>query len=178
MAKGRFTAFLIGGVVGAAAALLFAPRSGKETRAFLTDKAEELWGEGADFYSQNYERVKTEAANVQRTAAQANDELRAKIENARSAIAEQIAKNAQSAREAINSQIPLGADKITQEADVVKGQIDNAADKIKTAAADLASKDAAETAKDAAAAVQNAVAGAAEAEKHPQAQATGSADSQ
>jgi len=143
MAKGRLTAFLVGGVIGAAAALLFAPRSGKETRAFLTDKAEELWGEGADLYSQGFERVKAEAANVQRTAAQANEELKSKIENARSAIAEQIAKNAQSARDAINSQIPLGADKITQEADVVKGQIDDAADKIKSAAADLASKDAA-----------------------------------
>jgi len=143
MAKGRFTAFLIGGVIGAGVALLFAPRSGKETRAFLADKAEEMWGEGADFYSQNFERVKAEAANVQRTAVQANEELRAKIENARSAIAEQIAKNAQSAREAINAQIPLGADKITQEADVVQGQIDNAADSIKSAAADLASQDAA-----------------------------------
>jgi len=141
MAQGRFRSFLVGGILGAGAALLFAPRSGKETRAFLTEKAEEKWGEGAELYSQGFDRIKTEAANVQRTAVQANEELRTKIENARNAIAEQIAKNAKSAREAINSQIPLGADKINQEADVLKGQIDDAADEIKDAAADLASQD-------------------------------------
>ena len=151
MAHGRFRAFLVGGILGAGAALLFAPRSGKDTRALIADKAEEMWGEGTDLYSQGYERIKTEAANVQRTAAQANDELRSKIENARSAIAEQIAKNAQSARDAINAQIPFGADKIDQEADVLKGEIDDAADRIKDAAVNLASQDADATAADEAA---------------------------
>ena len=150
MAQGRCRAFLFGGIIGAGVALLFAPRSGKETRAYLTDKAEELWGEGADLYSQGYEKIKVEAANVQRTAVQANDELREKIENARNAIAEQIAKNAQSARDAIDSQIPLEDDTITQTADVVKGQIDEAADRIKTAAVNLAEQDAAAVAEEAA----------------------------
>ncbi|MDR2035754.1 MAG: YtxH domain-containing protein [Coriobacteriales bacterium] len=129
MAQGRFRAFLFGGILGAGAALLFAPRSGKETRAYLTDKAEEMWGEGTDIYSQGYERIKAEAANVQRTAVQANDELRDKIENARTAIAEQIAKNAQSARDAINAKIPLmnDEDTLAAEADVLKGQIPDAA---------------------------------------------------
>jgi gas vesicle protein len=36
-----FTAFFLGAVAGAAAALLFAPAAGKETREFLTDKARE-----------------------------------------------------------------------------------------------------------------------------------------
>jgi gas vesicle protein len=142
MAHGRKRAFLLGGLLGAGVALLFAPRSGSETRALLTDKAEELWGEGQDLYSQGYEKVKAEAANVQSTAAKANDELRAKIENARTVIAEQVAKNAQSARDAINAQVPVAGDKIHQAVDVVKGQIDNAASKLKSTAANLASKDA------------------------------------
>jgi gas vesicle protein len=35
------TAFVFGAAVGAAAALLFAPAAGKETREFLTEKARE-----------------------------------------------------------------------------------------------------------------------------------------
>jgi gas vesicle protein len=35
------TAFLVGAAAGAAAALLFAPAAGKETREFLTEKARE-----------------------------------------------------------------------------------------------------------------------------------------
>lgn len=33
--------FLTGAIIGATAALLYAPRSGKETRQFLTDKAQQ-----------------------------------------------------------------------------------------------------------------------------------------
>lgn len=36
--SGRFKYFLIGGVVGAASALLFAPKSGRETREFISAK--------------------------------------------------------------------------------------------------------------------------------------------
>lgn len=154
MAKGRTRAFVFGGLIGAGIALLFAPRSGTETRALITDKAEELWGEGEDLYARGYERIKTEAAHVQTTAAKANDELREKIENARSAIAEQVAKNAQSARDAIDSQVPVAGEKIDQTADVIKGQIDNAASKLKAAAANVAEKDAA-LADDAAAAASD-----------------------
>lgn len=143
MARGRFLTFMVGGVIGAGVALLFAPRSGTETRAMLTDKAEELWGEGSERVAQGYEHVKAEAANVQSQAVRANDELRVKIENARSAIAEQVAKNAQNARDTINAQVPVTGEKIDQAVDVVKGQIDNAASKLKTATADMASKDAA-----------------------------------
>lgn len=38
----KFGMFLIGGVVGAVAALLAAPRSGAETRAMVADKAGEF----------------------------------------------------------------------------------------------------------------------------------------
>lgn len=134
--KGKIIAFITGGVLGAGIAMLFAPRSGTETRAILTDKAEELWGEGQELYNQSTEKVKTEAAHVQATASQANDELRAKIESARTAIAEQVAKNAQSARDAINSQVPVTGEKIDQAADVIKGQVGSAARTAKSTTAD------------------------------------------
>ncbi len=53
---GYLTAFAIGAVVGAGIALLYAPRSGRETRAMLAqkghvlkDKAEELFDEAKGF---------------------------------------------------------------------------------------------------------------------------------
>lgn len=44
--------FLIGGVVGAAIALLYAPRTGQETRAIVTEKMNEAWGGAQEFGSQ------------------------------------------------------------------------------------------------------------------------------
>jgi gas vesicle protein len=43
-ASGIILSFIVGGLTGAALAILFAPRSGKETREFLGDK----FREGAD----------------------------------------------------------------------------------------------------------------------------------
>ena len=138
----KFGSFVFGGLVGAGLALLFAPRSGVETRALLTDKAEELWGDSQDLYGQGVEKIKAGVSNAQETAVKTNDELRKKIESARVAISEQVAKNAQSALNAINAQVPVAGEKITQAVDVVRGQIDAAASKLKSAAADLAARDA------------------------------------
>ena len=45
--SGFFTGFLIGGIVGFAAGLLLAPRSGEEARAFLLEHSQE-WRDKAD----------------------------------------------------------------------------------------------------------------------------------
>ena len=44
-----FGSFLLGAMIGAVVALLFAPRSGKETRDIIAEKADEYWGEAGDF---------------------------------------------------------------------------------------------------------------------------------
>ena len=41
-------AFLVGAIAGAAAALLYAPATGRETRGYLNDKAEEARQRAAD----------------------------------------------------------------------------------------------------------------------------------
>ncbi len=41
----RFGTFIIGGLVGAVAALLYAPRKGEETRNMVAEKANEAWAE-------------------------------------------------------------------------------------------------------------------------------------
>lgn len=48
----KFGVFLAGGLAGAAIALLYAPRSGKETRAIVTDKMTTAWGEAQELGTQ------------------------------------------------------------------------------------------------------------------------------
>ena len=45
---GYLAAFAIGALIGTGAALLYAPRSGKETRKLLAKKGRELKGQAAD----------------------------------------------------------------------------------------------------------------------------------
>lgn len=49
--------FLMGGLVGAAVALAFAPQSGEETRRLLREKGVELRGRAEETYGQVRERV-------------------------------------------------------------------------------------------------------------------------
>lgn len=49
--------FLLGGLVGAAAGLLLAPRSGRESREFLADKAVEYWDRADEMYEVGREKA-------------------------------------------------------------------------------------------------------------------------
>ncbi|MCL1891156.1 MAG: YtxH domain-containing protein [Coriobacteriia bacterium] len=156
MAKGfGLGSLIVGGAIGAALALLYAPRRGDETRAIVADKVDEIWGQGQEFYSQGYTKIQegiTAAQPVidkvqegihaaQPVIAKKNDELREKIESARSVIADQVAKNAAAARDTINDKVPVASEKINQAVDVVKGQIDAAAKGAKGGKATKAKKD-------------------------------------
>jgi len=129
---GKFVSFIAGGIVGAAVGLLLAPRTGEETRAIVADKVDEYWGKGQTFYSAGKTRVQESFAEFQPNISAKGDELRAKIDNARTLIADQVAKNAAAARDAINDRVPVAAEKINQVADVVRGQIDSATAKVKS----------------------------------------------
>jgi gas vesicle protein len=139
---GKLTSFLVGGALGAGLALLLAPRSGEETRALVAEKADECWGKGQTWYDQGKTRVQEGVAGVQPAINQKGDELREKIDNARTLIAEQVAKNAAAARDVINDKVPVAAEKINQAADVVRGRIDSAAGALKDKTAEVAAKDA------------------------------------
>ena len=143
---GKLGSFLLGGAVGAGLALLFAPRTGEETRALIADKADEYWGKGQTWYDQGRDYVRESVAGVQPTISKKSDELRQKIDNARSLIAEQVAKNASAARDVINDKVPVAAERINQAADVVRGHIDNATDRFKHKAPDAAEEAGAESA--------------------------------
>lgn len=141
MGKGfGIKSFILGGLVGAAIALLYAPRTGEETRALVADKADELLGQGKTIYVQSRTKIQDGIAAAQPVISKKNDELREKIESARSVIAEQVVKNAAAARDVINDKVPVAGEKINQAVDVVRGQIDTAAAKLKDAAATNAAK--------------------------------------
>jgi gas vesicle protein len=146
----RFGSFLLGGVIGAGIALLFAPRTGEETRALIAEKADECWGRGQTWYDQGKTRIQDGVAGVQPAINRTGDELRDKIDNARALIAEQVAKNAAAARDIINDRVPVAAEKINQAADVVRGHIDTAATRIRDRATAIAGQDGVNTAAEAA----------------------------
>lgn len=84
----RFTSFVIGMGAGAALALLFAPRSGDETRAMLSEKARE----GRRFAEQRAREIRDMAGDK---AAQLRDMANDAAERGRDALNRQ--KNAVSA---------------------------------------------------------------------------------
>jgi gas vesicle protein len=66
-AKPIIGGFLVGSVIGVATALLFAPRSGEETRAEIRDKAVELRERTAETVNQTVSQAKSKASELKDT---------------------------------------------------------------------------------------------------------------
>jgi gas vesicle protein len=73
-AKPILSGFLVGSMVGAAAALLFAPRSGEETRTEIRDKTIELRDRASDTVKDKVSQAKSKVEDVK-------DNVRGKVEN-------------------------------------------------------------------------------------------------
>ena len=112
---GRIKAFLLGGLIGAGAALILAPQAGEQTRAMVAEKAGALAGEAKDFgaglpdsATDLYKNLVDRGGSLVQDAQGAGDaalkadqdELREKIEAARQRIAAQVMENAEKAQEA------------------------------------------------------------------------------
>jgi gas vesicle protein len=72
-AKPILSGFLVGSVIGAATALLFAPRSGEETRAGIRDKAVELRDQATETVKDTVSQAKSKVSDVK-------DNVRDKVE--------------------------------------------------------------------------------------------------
>lgn len=135
-----FGAFLLGGLVGAVIGLLFAPRSGKETRDLIVDKAGDYWGEAGELYetgkekatevySTGREKVTEIASTTKETAAEKGEELRAKIDEARERLQEQVAKSAETAKSKLDEVTPAAKEVVDKAAEGTKSGLDVAATK-------------------------------------------------
>jgi gas vesicle protein len=72
--------FLIGGLVGAAAALLLAPQSGEETRTMIRDKSIELRDKAAESAEEALERATKALEDTRVRLTTAVDDLRERVE--------------------------------------------------------------------------------------------------
>lgn len=124
-----FGAFLLGGMLGAILGLLFAPRTGEETREMLTARANDYWGQAGDVYSAGLDKV-TEAVDTNvTTAEEKSEQLRTKIDEARARLQEQVAKSADMAKDKIVEVAPTVKDVVDKAAAGAKTGVDMAADR-------------------------------------------------
>lgn len=151
----KFTSFLLGGLIGAGIALAFAPRTGEQTRALVTEKANAFAGEAKDFADgfpgSAQDAVKTAreqgtsfmsdaTSKVKAVAGKAGegdaDELREKIEAARQRIASQVMENAEKAKVAAEGVKDTAAEAVEVVSDAIDdatGEITERADEAKHA---------------------------------------------
>lgn len=132
-----FGAFLLGGLVGAVLGLLFAPRSGKETRELIADKAEEYWGEGVEMYETGKEKVvETYSAGKEKVAetytvgkekaAEATEQLKVRIDEARGKLQEQVGKTAEVGKEKVAEVVPAVESAVDKAAEATKAGVETA----------------------------------------------------
>lgn len=66
---GLLMAFFVGGIIGAGAAILFAPASGKETRRKLKEMEEDALSKTADLLMAGKEKIAHEKVRLEHTLA-------------------------------------------------------------------------------------------------------------
>lgn len=91
-----FLAFLIGAAVGGGIALLTAPRSGRETRAKIRESAGDMRDRVRHIAEEAQARIKAVMAEGEEVWEEKRDTVKAGIEAARTAMAEEKAKHAKS----------------------------------------------------------------------------------
>jgi len=87
---GAFLAgFVIGGLVGAATALILAPQSGEATRGQIVDRSREMRRAGEERVQQYRDMADTYAQEYRQRASQVIDETRGRLEEAGGQVQEQ-----------------------------------------------------------------------------------------
>lgn len=97
---GKGGVFFVGALMGFAAGVFLAPKTGAENREDAKEFARSVLGQGQEYYKQGSERFQSSVSSF-RPAGEQGDQLQAKIDAARKIISEQVAKNAAAAKETI-----------------------------------------------------------------------------
>ncbi len=141
---GVFGAFLLGGLIGAAFGLLFAPRRGDDTRKMLVEKGQEYLDQGRDVYEDGRERLVEAYSSTKENASEKTEELKAKIDEAREKLRTQVGEGAVIAREKVED-VKVSAEKaVDLGAEAAKKGLDVAADKAQATLDMVAEKSASE----------------------------------
>ncbi len=102
--------FVIGALLGAAAGLFLAPKSGEENREDAKEFARGCLGQSQEYYQQGVQHFQSSVSSIRPTVDQSNDQLQAKIDAARKIIAEQVAKNAAASKAAADANETIDAE--------------------------------------------------------------------
>ena len=136
---GKINAVLFGGVLGAAAALLLAPRSGVETRALIACKANDLLGRIEDEVDGGEDFIAYPTAeDIEESARIASDEMKEKLESARARIADQVSKNIGELSDTVKDKLPQVAQQVADAAGPVMDKVTAAVEVVAEKAQDLA----------------------------------------
>jgi len=79
-----FCGFLIGGIFGVVAGLLFAPKSGKELRTEIKERGSEAFDDAKRFYAESQEKAKAIVEDARRRAEDLTREAERYLAEARS----------------------------------------------------------------------------------------------
>lgn len=101
--KPVLTGLLVGGVVGAATALLFAPRAGKETRAEIRDKAFELRDRTTDTVKETVSQAKSRASDLKDNVLDKATELKERGKRVVSKQLDQVSETAEANKERVQA---------------------------------------------------------------------------
>ena len=88
--NGSLSTFILGGLCGAVLGVLFAPRPGYESREILIDRALDYWDNADDFYDAASDRAVEIYATSRDVAIDATEQVRSKIEAARTRLIEEV----------------------------------------------------------------------------------------
>lgn len=91
--KTGFFAFMLGGMIGATIGLLYAPKSGEETRQFLKDESDEM-----------LDKAMTSAREVQNTARSTIQDAQTRLETFNQETKERLAKLQEIAKSTMEEQ--------------------------------------------------------------------------
>ncbi len=94
--------FIVGCLVGVTVGILYAPKSGKETREDVAAWIDDNLEQGRESYEAQRERVLKAVETGRDAVSQRSDEVRAKIEQAKERLKEQVDQATESAREKLN----------------------------------------------------------------------------
>jgi gas vesicle protein len=101
-AKPVLTGLLVGGVVGAATALLFAPRAGEETRAEIRDKAIELRDRTTDTVKDTVSQAKSKAYELKENVRDKAAEIKQRGKQTVNEQLDRVSETAEASKQRVN----------------------------------------------------------------------------